>query len=203
MHTGGMCQINEEKDGSKVELIGCNHGPNTESIVIDKGSQNLVPTSTREQRAFRLDELPVHSQGRSRKDGALCGSRGLNGHSSAKRHDCNRAGHFIFVDATSTREQRAFRLDELPVHSQGRSRKDGALCGSRGLNGHSTAKRQECNRVDILIPIAQPCSISFQRGGRVVLTVGRGGVVSERSGHNGGGRGRNELTCCVVGQCDL
>lgn len=32
-------------------------------------------------------------------------------------------------------------LDILPAHSQGRSKKDNTLCGSRGLNGHSVAER--------------------------------------------------------------
>src|SRR5690554_4438135 len=54
----------------------------------------------------------------------------------------SRVARLTFTDVTSTRTtRRPSELDVLHVHSQGRSKKDNTPCGSRGLNGHSAAKR--------------------------------------------------------------
>jgi hypothetical protein len=54
----------------------------------------------------------------------------------------SRVARVTFADLTSTRTTRGSSdIDALPVHSQGRSKKDNTLCGSRGFSGHSAAKR--------------------------------------------------------------
>jgi len=72
--------------------------------------KNSAPTSVRAQSNFQsLTNFQItvkEGQGKM----VLCGSHGLNGHSSAIRLECGRVGHLNFADAISTRAQERLQI---------------------------------------------------------------------------------------------